>query len=146
MATITIIDEPYIGLDAAARKKFYNTLLEQYETRPRTIIFSTHIIDEVSLLFEDVLILREGDLMMHEKAEVMRQGAFSVTGSKAEVEQFIQDKLVMKIKDIANMMTAFVFGSQEGIEDTDLNVEGVPIQELMMYLTGKGGEVTWMAN
>jgi len=146
MATITIFDEPYIGLDAAARKNFYNTLLEQYETRPRTIIFSTHLIDEVSLLFEEVLILREGDLMMHEKAEVMRQGAFSVTGSKAEVEQFIQDKQVMKIKELANMMTAFVFGSQEGIEDTDLNVEGVPIQELMMYLTGKGGEVTWMAN
>src|SRR5699024_12849209 len=60
MATITIFDEPYIGLDAAARKNFYNTLLEQYETRPRTIIFSTHLIDEVSLLFEEVLILREG--------------------------------------------------------------------------------------
>lgn len=146
LATITIFDEPYIGLDAAARKNFYNTLLEQYETRPRTIIFSTHLIDEVSLLFEEVLILREGDLIMHEKAEIMRQGAFSVTGSKAEVEQFIQDKQVMKIKELANMMTAFVFGSQEGVEDTDLNVEGVPIQELMIYLTEKGGEVSWMAN
>src|SRR5699024_1828782 len=146
LATITLFDEPYIGLDAAARKNSYNTLSAQYETRPRTIIFSTHLIDEVSLLFEEVLILREGDLIMHEKAEIMRQGAFSVTGSKAEVEQFIQDKQVMKIKELANMMTAFVFGSQEGVEDTDLNVEGVPIQELMIYLTEKGGEVSWMAN
>src|SRR5699024_8227089 len=51
-AFITIFDEPYIGLDAAVRKKFYDMLLEQYEERPRTIIFSTHLIDEVSLLFE----------------------------------------------------------------------------------------------
>src|SRR5699024_6259213 len=119
-----------IGLDAAARKNFYNTLLEQYETRPRTIIFSTHLIDEVSLLFVEVLILREGDLIMHEKAEVMRQGAFSLSGSKAEVEQFIQDKQVMKIKELANMMTAFVFCSQEGRDDSDFNVESVPIKEL----------------
>src|SRR5690606_37718974 len=49
-APITVFDEPYIGLDAAARKKFYDILLREYEEEPRTIIFSTHLIDEVSLM------------------------------------------------------------------------------------------------
>ena len=145
-AAITIFDEPYIGLDAAARKKFYDILLEQYESHPRTIIFSTHLIDEVSLLFEEVLILREGELLLHDNAEKLRQDAFSVTGTKSEVEQFIQGKHVMKTKELANMMTAYVFGSQTGIENTNLNVEGVPIQELMIYLTEKGGDTSWIAN
>src|SRR5699024_11334343 len=63
-APITIFDEPYIGLDAAARKKFYDILLEEFELEPRTVIFSTHLIDEVSLLFEEVLILQDGKLIL----------------------------------------------------------------------------------
>src|SRR5699024_919669 len=68
-AAITIFDEPYIGLDAAARKRFYNILLEEYEKEERMIIFSTHLIDEVSLLFEEVIILKEGTLVLQEEAE-----------------------------------------------------------------------------
>src|SRR5699024_8490000 len=113
-ASITIFDEPYIGLDAAARKKFYDMLLEQYEERPRTIIFSTHLIDEVSLLFEEVLILQNGELILQEKAEMLRENAYSVTGMKEEVEAFIENKHVMKTKQLANMMTAYIFGSQAG--------------------------------
>ena len=145
-ASITIFDEPYIGLDAAARKKFYDMLLEQYEERPRTIIFSTHLIDEVSLLFEEVLILQNGELILQEKAEMLRENAYSVTGTKEEVEAFIQNKHVMKTKQLANMMTAYIFGSQVGVEQTDLNVEGVPIQDLMIYLTEEGVEKEWMPN
>src|SRR5699024_5913680 len=67
-APITIFDEPYIGMDAAARKKFYDVLMEEYEENPRTIIFSTHLIDEVSLLFEEVLIIQDGRLILQEEA------------------------------------------------------------------------------
>src|SRR5699024_792164 len=145
-ASITIFDEPYIGLDAAARKKFYNILLEQYEENPRTVIFSTHLIDEVSLLFEEVLILRDGELILQEKAEMLREHAYAVTGSKEGVESFIQDKQVMKTKHLANMMTAYIYGSRAGVKQTGLQVEGVPIQDLMIYLTEEGGEKQWMLN
>src|SRR5699024_3151830 len=79
-APITIFDEPYIGLDAAGRKRFYDILIEQYEMEERMIIFSTHLIDEVSLLFEEVLILQDGELMVQENADTLRQKAFCVRG------------------------------------------------------------------
>src|SRR5699024_11812363 len=79
-APITIFDEPYIGLDAAARKKFYEILLEEYEVEKRTIIFSTHLIDEVSLLFEEVLILQDGNLVLKEEADVLRTNTYAVSG------------------------------------------------------------------
>src|SRR5699024_8751536 len=87
-APVTIFDEPYIGLDAAGRKTFYNILLDEYEENPRTFIFSTHLIDEVSLLFEEVLILQNGKLIMKENAEALRDKAYSVTGEVADVQQF----------------------------------------------------------
>src|SRR5690625_5266999 len=70
-APITIFDEPYIGLDAAARKKFYDILLEEYEMENRPVIFSTHLIDEVSLLFEEVLILQDGKLILQDRKSVV---------------------------------------------------------------------------
>lgn len=134
-APITIFDEPYIGLDAAARKRFYDVLLEEFEMEPRTIIFSTHLIDEVSLLFEEVLILQEGSLILQEETEKLRQETCSVTGEVTEVEAFIADKEVIKTKKLANMMTAFIYGNRQDAEKSSLQVDGVPIQDLMIYLT-----------
>lgn len=141
-AEITIFDEPYIGMDAAARKRFYDILMEEYEEYPRTIIFSTHLIDEVSLLFEEVLIIQEGTLLLQEKAETLRQQMYAVTGEVEDVKAFIQNKQVMKTKQLANMMTAYVYGEKSEIDSSKLSVEGIPIQDVMIYLTEKDQEVS----
>lgn len=138
-APITIYDEPYIGLDAAARKTFYDTLIEEYEKEERMIIFSTHLIDEVSLLFEEVLILQEGELLLQENADELRNNAFAISGEAEQVKQFIQNKEVIKVEELAGMMTAYIYGYYEEGETAGLRVESVPIQELMIYLTEKEG-------
>lgn len=134
-APITIFDEPYIGLDAAARKKFYQLLLEEYEKEKHTIIFSTHLIDEVSLLFEEVLILQEGTLRLKEEAEVLRNKAIAVSGPAQQVQEFIIGKEVIQQNKLAGMSTAYVYANKEDAKKQGLVVEGVPIQDLMIYLT-----------
>lgn len=133
-AKITIFDEPYIGMDAAARKVFYDILLERFEEEERTIIFSTHLIDEASLLFQNICIIKDGELILREDAEVMREKAYIVTGDKKEVAAYIEGKLVMKTKEIANMMAAYMYGGTSDVPET-LQVEGIPIQDVMIYLT-----------
>lgn len=133
-AKITIFDEPYIGMDAAARSKFYEILLDVFEEEQRTIIFSTHLIDEASLLFQEIFIIKDGELIVHEDAETIREQAYSVTGSKAEVEPFINNKRVIKTKELANLMVAYIYDDKADIPDT-LQVEGIPIQDVMIYLT-----------
>lgn len=134
-AQITIFDEPYIGLDAAARKRFYNVLLEEYEKEPRMIIFSTHLIDEVSLMFEEVLILQEGKLVLQEDAESLRNRTCIVSGTEEEVESFIEGKEVLDRKKLAGMMTAHIFAPAEEAQQHGLTAENIPIQDLMIYLT-----------
>jgi len=56
-APLTFFDEPYLGLDAVARQLFYDRLLEDYAEHPRTVILSTHLIDEVSNLLEHVFVI-----------------------------------------------------------------------------------------
>lgn len=139
-APLTIFDEPYIGLDAAARTRFYELLLEEYEKDQRCIIFSTHLIDEVSLLFEEILILKEGKVILQEKTDQLRQNTCAVSGTVHDVEQFIIGKEVIKKKQLAGMMTAYVFGNIEDAKRAGLSVDGIPIQELMIYITEKEGK------
>ncbi|TXL65854.1 ABC transporter ATP-binding protein [Cerasibacillus terrae] len=134
-APITIFDEPYIGLDAAARKLFYEILLEQYEQEKRMIIFSTHLIDEVSLLFEEVLIMQDGKLLMKEDTDQLRDRTYAITGTREAVEGFIHDKQIISKKGLAGMMTAYVYGDRKQARKNDFQVEGIPIQELMIHLT-----------
>ncbi|WP_404458197.1 ABC transporter ATP-binding protein [Oceanobacillus kapialis] len=139
-APITVFDEPYIGLDAAARKKFYELLLEEFETDNRMIILSTHLIDEVSLMFEEVLIIQKGSLVMQEEAEYLRNSTCAVTGTKEEVKAFIQGKEVIETKELAGVMTAYIYGNADDAKAQGLRVESIPIQDLMIYLTeGKKG-------
>lgn len=140
-APITIFDEPYIGLDAAARKKFYQILLEEFEKEKRTIIFSTHLIDEASLLFEEVLILQQGKLILKESTEKLRNSTYAVSGKIEEIQEFTKDKEVIQTRTLAGMMTAYLFGNKEEAKEAGFAVEGIPIQDLMIYLTEREGEV-----
>lgn len=139
-AKITIFDEPYIGMDAAARQKFYDILLDVYEKEERIIIFSTHLIDEASLLFQEIFIIKDGKIILQEEAESIRSNAHSVTGTTTDVKAYIVDKNVLATKQLANLMTAYLYGEQTKLPKT-LEVEGIPIQDVMIYLTEIEGEI-----
>ena len=68
-APLTIFDESYLGLDAPSRYAFYDELLADYLAQPRTVILSTHLIEEVGPLFEEVVIIDRGRLVVHEETE-----------------------------------------------------------------------------
>src|SRR5699024_1045412 len=99
----------------------------------RTIIFSTHLIDEVSLLFEEILILQEGKLILQEDTESLRQQTYAVSGSVDQIEEFIQNKEIIHIKKLAGTMMAYIYGNPTEAESLGLTTEGIPIQELMIY-------------
>src|SRR5258708_3085329 len=90
-APFTIFAGP-VGLDVVARSLFYERLLADYVEHPRTILISTHQIDEVSRLLEHVLVLDQGRLILDEEAEALRSRAFTVTGSAQEVATFIEGR------------------------------------------------------
>ena len=89
-APLTFFDEPYLGLDAVARQIFYDRLLEDYGRHPRTVVLSTHLIDEVSNLLEHVLVIDNGAIIIDEDAEDLRGSATTVLGPKSAVESFVR--------------------------------------------------------
>lgn len=57
---VTIFDEVHLGMDAVARELFYRTLLEDYTRYPRTILLSSHLIEEIDNLLDHVVFLDQG--------------------------------------------------------------------------------------
>jgi len=141
-AKITIFDEPSLGLDAAVREKFYNILLKDYEENKRTIILSTHLIDEVSNLFEEVIIMNKGEVILKEEVTTLLEKAHFLRGREEIILPLIKDKeLVYKDEFGATAIIGVigVFEKEELKELKDKNVEisPIPLQKLFIYITEK---------
>src|SRR3954470_2331067 len=87
-APVTLFDEPYLGLDAVARQLFYDRLLADYAEHPRTVVLSTHLIEEIAPLLEHVLLIDRGRVLLDADAESLRDSAVTVTGPAEQVHSF----------------------------------------------------------
>jgi ABC-2 type transport system ATP-binding protein len=63
-ARLLVLDEPTLGLDIRFRKQFYDTLLEDFQERDRTIILATHDVEEIEHVLTDVIFLDRGRIAL----------------------------------------------------------------------------------
>ena len=138
-APLTFFDEPYLGLDAVARQIFYDRLLEDYGERPRTIILSTHLIDEVSNLLEHVLVIDNGRIIIDEESEDLRGSATTVVGPKSAVESFVGAREVLHREGVGGFASVTV-GRLSADERTaaaaaGLELSPVSLQQLIVRRT-----------
>jgi ABC-2 type transport system ATP-binding protein len=63
-ARLMILDEPTLGLDLISRKAFYEMLLDEWCDGERSVLISTHQVEEIETLLSDVLMLNEGQLVL----------------------------------------------------------------------------------
>jgi ABC-2 type transport system ATP-binding protein len=144
-APLTIFDEPYLGLDAVARSLFYERLLEDYSQNPRTVILSTHLIDEVSKLLEHVIVIDKGRIIINEDAEALRGQAVTVIGSTDKVESFTSGRPVIHREAFGALTSATLGGNVDMLarkqaEKLGLEVAPVSLQQLVVYLTNENSD------
>jgi ABC-2 type transport system ATP-binding protein len=68
-ARFLVLDEPTLGLDLLYRRQFYDTLLNDYFDKERTILLTTHQVEEVEQLFTDVIFINRGQLALSASVE-----------------------------------------------------------------------------
>jgi ABC-2 type transport system ATP-binding protein len=137
-AEITLLDEPYAGLDPVAREMFYDQLLADYAAHPRCILISTHLIDEAADLLERILIIDHGRLVMDAPADDLRGNATIVTGPTSSVERFAADRPTVSRRTLATQTTAVMVGrlderDRELAAHLHLQLDPVTLQQLVVY-------------
>ena len=88
---MTIFDESYLGMDAPSRYAFYDALLNDVIDHPRTVIVSTHLIEEVNTIFERVAMIDAGRLVLQDDADTLRGSGAVVTGAGEIVDRFVAE-------------------------------------------------------
>jgi len=145
-APLTFFDEPYLGLDAVARQLFYDRLLEDYAAHPRTIVLSTHLIDEVSNLLENVLVIDEGSIIINAAAEELRGSATTIVGTRAAVESFVAGREVLAregIGGIASVTVGALSAADRALAPAaGVELSPVSLQQLIVRLTQNSSEPT----
>lgn len=85
-AEFTLLDEPVAGLDVVARENFYRILLDEFAQTGRTFVISTHIIEEAADVFEEVLMIDKGHIVLKENTQELLERACHVSGKAEDVD------------------------------------------------------------
>jgi ABC-2 type transport system ATP-binding protein len=138
-ADITILDEPVAGLDVVARDDFYRLLLEEQEHTDRTFIVSTHIIDEAANVFEEVIFLKDGEILLKENTQELLERAAHVSGLAEEVDRACEGLEVHHVESIGRSkgVTVLLAPGESVPGGYDVTVQPVSLQNLFVALCGR---------
>ncbi|MFC4347746.1 ABC transporter ATP-binding protein [Kordiimonas lipolytica] len=98
-AKLLVLDEPTLGLDIIFRKQFYQSLLEEYFDEERTVIITTHQVEEVEHILSDVMFIKDGDIVLESDMDELTQQFIEVMVSPGKEEE------AMKLGPIAKGST-----------------------------------------
>jgi ABC-2 type transport system ATP-binding protein len=139
-APLTMFDEPYLGLDAVARQIFYDRLLADYAEHPRTIVLSTHLVDEVGDLLERVLLIDHGRLILDEDAEVLRGQMLTLSGPADAIDDVVTAGGTVHRERLGTMARVTVRAplvAADRARAAGIVLEPVSLQSLVVALTQK---------
>ena len=139
-AEITILDEPVAGLDVVAREEFYKLVIDEYSETGRTFIISTHIIEEAANLFEKVIIIDDGQVIVEENTEELLNRAYRISGENFVVDNAVQGFKVYHPESIGRNKVVTVLADRPTNDfGESVQVEPVSLQNLFyaMCVDGK---------
>lgn len=136
-ASYILLDEPVLGLDANHRELFYKELIESYGERPRTFVISTHLIEEISGIIEDIIIIKQGKVIRNESTENLLQSGYTVSGSGSLVDRFISGKHVIGEDVLGGLKSVYILGETPKEVPAGLEVTRLDLQKLFIQLTNE---------
>jgi ABC-2 type transport system ATP-binding protein len=144
-AEVTLFDEPYAGLDAVARQIFYDRLLADFAEFPRTVLLSTHLIDEAAALFEGVIVIDRGRVVLDAAADVLRGAATRVSGPCLAVDALVAGRPVWERRRLGSQASVVMIGPlspgdreqarSAGLDLTPLSLQQIVVQAAAGVLT-----------
>ena len=86
-AKLLVLDEPTLGLDLVYRKEFYSQLIEDYYDGDKTILISTHQVEEIEGVLSDAVFMNQGRVVMHDSIESINKKFLELRPNQDSIEK-----------------------------------------------------------
>ncbi len=133
---VLLLDEPTLGLDIVFRKEFFNTILGEFYDENKTIIISTHQVEEVEQILQDIIFIDEGKIILQQDIEELKNeySIFTVPSDQ-------KDKLEQHNPKVINKTLGHVSAVLDSkIEIADAQVSRPTLSDLFMEKVGGSNE------
>lgn len=139
-ARFTFLDEPVTGLDVVAREYFYKVLLDEYAKGERTFVISTHIIEEAANVFEEVIFIHEGKVLLKEETDSLLERTIHISGKEEDVDAVCDGKKVHHVEKLGRSKGVTVLlnpGEEPDTKGRDVDIRPLSLQDVFVALCGK---------
>ncbi|VUD53019.1 Ribosome-associated ATPase [Thalassocella blandensis] len=113
---LLVLDEPTLGLDIIYRKQFYTTLLNDYYDEEKTILVTTHQVEEIETILTDLIFINEGELILNSSMDEIGERFVEVHVSNAKKE----DALALNPLSVSSRLGGYTMiyenGNREQLE------------------------------
>ncbi|WP_199170081.1 ATP-binding cassette domain-containing protein [Sporosarcina sp. P20a] len=139
---LTMFDEPITGMDAGARRDFYRALLKDYLAHPRTILLSSHHMEEMEDLLEDILLIDGKDIAFHGSITELQEKFISLQGKENVLKQYANRYAVIH-KSSAGPLTEWIVDNDHTtselteLKQAGIRVSAVSASEAYLAMTGQ---------
>ena len=131
-----LLDEPTLGLDIAFRKEFFNTILGEFFDESKTILISTHQVEEIEDLLQEIIFIDNGKILLHEEVDSLkeRMRVVSLPSERAEEITRHNPKVISK-----------TLGFISAVLDSSIEIEGATyaranLADLFLAIAGGSNE------
>ena len=137
-ADFTFMDEPVAGLDVVMRDYFYHKLMEEYTETGRTFVISTHIIEEASDLMEEVIMIKNGEILLKENTQELLERSYHVSGLAEVVDEATKGYDVHHEEKTgrSKSVTILLKEGQKLPEGYDVTIQPLNLEKLFVSLCG----------
>lgn len=138
-AEFTFLDEPVAGLDVVAREQFYRILIDEFAETGRTFVISTHIIEEAADVFEEVIMVDKGKVILKENAQELLERSIHVSGHADEVDAAVEGLSICREETLGRSkgVTVMLEPGQKIDSRYDVHVQKLSLQKLFVALCGE---------
>ncbi|HKL98897.1 MAG TPA: ABC transporter ATP-binding protein [Mobilitalea sp.] len=131
-----LLDEPVLGLDANNRELFYSLLIDKYSKNACTIVISTHLIEEVSNVIENVIIIKKGNIIKNETREELLTKGYTISGAADKIDRYVVGRNVIGTDILGGFKSAYIIGEPEKAQMLQgLEITKMDLQKLFVQLT-----------
>ena len=128
-----LLDEPVLGFDAIMRSAFYAMLSESFHRKPRIIIVSTHIIEEITRTIQRLIIIDKGSLLFSGTLQTVEEKAFSISGLESEVQKVTEGLFVIGKERMGGLVTVYIFDNPPSVPPS-LELQSLSLQDFFIQL------------